>query len=268
MSEDGGRRVKSVDNAADIVESLRALRGATVSELAERTGLSPGSVHTHLATLRDRGLVRKDDRTYDLGHQFLVLGEYVRNHAPLYRHGREVADGLADDTGEAVHLVVEDDGMEVILYESFGQDAVGTEFYIRNREFVDRHLHYSAAGKAILAHLPRDRVAEIVDRHGLVERTGQTIGDVETLFADLERVRDRGFAVNDEEGVQGLRAVGAPVLDTGNRPIGAISLSAPTSRLGDDPSTGSTPERVMEAANVIEVNVQTGDIERGRFDPG
>lgn len=267
MTEDGGtRRVKSVDNAVELLEGLRALRGGTVSELADRSGLSPGSVHTHLATLRDHGLVRQDGRTYDLNYQFLVLGEYVRNHDPLYRHGRGVADNLADDTGEAVHLVVEEDGMEVILYESFGQDAVGTEFYLQNREFVDRHLHYSAAGKAIMAHLPADRVTEILDRHGLVERTDATIGDADRLREELDRVRERGFAVNDEEGVRGLRAVGSPVLGRDDTPIGAISLSAPTSRFSGETFTVTVPERVMEAANIIEVNVQTGDIERGRFE--
>ncbi|WP_152043125.1 IclR family transcriptional regulator [Salinigranum salinum] len=264
--DDDGRRIKSVDRTVEIMEGIHALGGATVSELAERTGLSPGTVHTHLSTLDDRGFVRKVDGRYDLGYQLMVFGEYVRNHSTLYRHGREVVDGLADETGDAVHLIVEDDGLEVILYESFGQDAVGTEFYIQNREFATRHLHYSAAGKAILAHLSRERVEEIVERHGLPGRTDRTVGDVDVLFEELERVRDRGFAVNDEEAVRGLHAVGAPVLDRYKEPIGAISLSAPTSRHRNDAFADEAVERVMEAANIIEVNVQTSDIEQDRFE--
>jgi DNA-binding IclR family transcriptional regulator len=268
MTDDGGRRkIKSVDRSAEILESIWELRGATVTELAEHTDLTPGTVHTHLATLRDWRLVRKEGTQYDLGYQFVVLGEYVRNSSTLHRHGRQVADNLADDTGESVHLVTEDDGMEVILYESFGQNAVGTEFYIRNREIMARHLHYSAAGKAILAHLPRERIVDIVDRHQLVQRTEETITDVETLFDELERVRERGFARNDEEGVRSMRAVGSPVLDRDGDPIGAISLSAPVSRLRGETFEEAMPERVMEAANIIEVNIQTEGIEHGRFDP-
>lgn len=265
--ENDRRKIQSVERSGEILAAIRTLRGATVTGIAEHTGLTPGTVHTHLATLRDRRFVRKDGRTYDLGYQFVVLGEYVRNRDPLHRHGREVADDLADETGEVVHLVVEDDGMEVIVYEAFGRNAVGTDFYIRNREFMTRHLHYSAAGKAIMAHLPRDRVVGIVDRHGLDQRTDETIDDVDDLLEDLERTRERGFARNDEEGVRNVRAVGAPVLDGTDEPIGAISLSAPTSRLRGEAFEETMPERVVEAANVIEVEIQTGDIERTQLGP-
>lgn len=261
-NENERRKIQSVERSGEILDAIRTLRGATVTEIADHTGLTPGTVHTHLATLRDRRFVRKEGGTYDLGYQFVVLGEYVRNRDRLHRYGREVADDLADETGEIVHLVTEDDGMEVILYEAFGRNAVGTDFYIRNREFMTRHLHYSAAGKAILAYLPRDRVVEIVDRHGLDQRTDETIDDLEALLDDLDRTRERGFARNDEEGVRNVRAVGAPVLDDADDPIGAISLSAPTSRLRGDAFEEAMPARIVEAANVIEVEIQTGDIER------
>ncbi|MFC6734436.1 MULTISPECIES: IclR family transcriptional regulator [unclassified Haladaptatus] len=256
------RKIQSVDRAVELLESIQDHDGATLTEIAEATGLSPGTVHTYLSTLEDHCLVRKDIHEYYLGYRFVLAGEYVKNHNTLYRHGRKVVDNLANKTGESVHLIIEDDGLEVILYESFGKDAVGIEFYIKNRENSDRYLHYSASGKAILAHLPRSEVNNIIDKHGLMAKTPNTITNPDKLAAELETIQERGFAVNQQEAVIGIRAVGAPILDSQRDPIGAISISAPSSRLKRNTFVEEYPEAVMEAANIIEVNVQTGELYR------
>jgi len=89
------------------------------------------------------------------------------------------------------------------------------------------HLHCVGVGKAILAQLSRDRVMEIVERHGLLKRTEQTITDPDELCAELEEIRDAGVAFDDEEYGNGLRCVAAPVMGPNERVLGAISVSAP-----------------------------------------
>jgi len=250
------RRINAVDRTFDILELLREHDGATVTELAEAIDLSTGTVHTYLSTLADRGYVRQRGDEYHVGLFVLPLGEYVRTQSPVYEAAKPVLDDLAEDTGEAAHLVVESHGREIPLYERFGTEAVGEALYEEIKGYPRRNLHCSAAGKAILAHVGPDRRATMLDDYEFAERTTHTTTDRSTLETELDAIEDRGFARNDEEQIRGLRAVGAPVQHEG-RVRGAISLSAPTSRLQGERFESTLPRRIVQAANVVEINLQT-----------
>ncbi|MDX1745706.1 MAG: IclR family transcriptional regulator C-terminal domain-containing protein, partial [Halobacteriales archaeon] len=102
--------------------------------------------------------------------------------------------------------------------------------------------------------LPEDRIESILAKHGLIARTEATITDRETLFEELRTVRERGYALNDEEKLRGLRAVGAPILGQDGRPLGAISVSDTTRNMYDERFREEIPDRLMGTANIIEVN--------------
>lgn len=255
--DSGGRRVQSVDTSCRIIDALRRSGGSTVSALADRIGLSAGTVHTHLATLKDHGYVVQNDRTYKLGPQVLTLGEHFRNNHRLYQSAKEEIEELAEETGESAHLIVEHRGRVLALHEVFGDDAVGVEYHARKREESLRHLHCTASGKAILSQYPREQVESIIDEHGLEQKTPNTITDLETLFDQLEAARERGFAFNDEEQAVGLRAVGAPIMRSDGQVEGALSVSAPTNRLKGTRFQEELPESVMRAANIVEVNLNS-----------
>jgi IclR family acetate operon transcriptional repressor len=85
--------------------------------------------------------------------------------------------------------------------------------------------HCTALGKAMLAHLPADEVREIVARCGMPRRTPQTITDADSLLAELEAVRARGYAIDNVENEEGVRCAGAAVFDHQDRVAGAISIS-------------------------------------------
>jgi DNA-binding IclR family transcriptional regulator len=249
------RRIQSVELAFEILEALRDSEGATVSEVATEIDRSPGTAHTYLATMEELGYVRSVDDEYHVGLYALPLGEYVRSHSRLYQVGKSEADELAQETGEASHLVVESHGREILLYEQFGPDAVGEDLYTQIKGYPRKNLHISAASKAILAHIDADRRDSILEDYELIRRTPNTITDEATLRAELETVRSDGFARNDEEQITGVRAIAAPILHDGDV-FGAISLSAPTSRMQGERFSSSIPERVVDSANVIEVNLQ------------
>jgi IclR family acetate operon transcriptional repressor len=109
--------------------------------------------------------------------------------------------------------------------------------------------------KAIMAHLPRERVNEIVERHELSASTPNTITDREILDDELARIREEGVAFDDEERIAGLRCVAAPILSKNDRALGAISVAGPSNRVRDDRFTEELPQRVLETVNVIELNV-------------
>jgi len=250
------RRIQSVELAFEILEILRDSEGATVTEVAAQINRSPGTAHTYLATMQDQGYVRSVEGEYYVGLFALPLGEYVRSQSRLYQVAKPEIDELAQQTGEASHLVVESHGREILLYEQFGPDAVGEDLYTRIKGYPRRNLHCSAASKAILAHRDPDYWDSILSEYEFVSRTSNTITDEETLRDELKDVRSNGFARNDEEQITGVRAIAAPIIHDGVV-YGAISLSAPTSRMQGDRFSSSVPDRIVDAANVVEVNLQT-----------
>ncbi|MUW13980.1 ArsR family transcriptional regulator [Halorubrum sp. CBA1125] len=253
------RKIRSVAKACEIIRLLRERNGATVSELSAATDLSPGTVHTHLATLREANFVVQRDNEYHLGFQLLTLGEHVRHHQALYRAAKEQVDQLAEETGECAHLIIEHDGHMYALYERFGPEAVGTEYHDRKREQPLNHLHCTAAGKAILAAMSSDQARETLRRRELPQLTDHTITDVDELMAEIEETQHRQYAIADEEQMHGIRAVGSPVTLPNRENIGAIAVSGPTARLPDDRLRESFAEKVIQATNICEVNLQSAE---------
>ena len=264
MSEQqSGRVIGSVLTTLELVEHIRKLKKTTVTELANRADLSPGAVHTHLSTLKRAGYIVQEGTEYRLGPQFLASGEHVRNYSELYQASKEQIDHLAENSGECAHLIIEHDSKLFALYERFGDKAVGVELHGRKRAEPLNHLHCTAAGKAILAHLPEERVQDVLENGELPENTSETITEPQKLVEELERVRQRGYAVADEEQVQGIRAVGAPVVPADDDVEGAVAISGPTSRLQGERFQDELAKMVMEAANICEVNLQTADFKQG-----
>lgn len=244
------RRVQSVWTALEIIELLEEEAGAGVTEIANRLGFAKGTVHTQLATLRERGFVAKSGDDYHLGLRFLELGENAKNRLSIPDVAKTELDRLAEETDTRTQLIVEENGMAICVYISRGPNAILPPTDVGYREY----LHCIASGKALLAHLPEEQIDAIIDRHGLPARTDATITDRETLYETLAEVRERGAAFNDEEKLRGLRAVGTPIIGQGGTPIGAISISDTTRNMNDDRFREEIPDRLMGTANIIEVN--------------
>lgn len=262
-SSDSPRRIKSIQTASDILEAIQHLEAPTFTDLCGEVDISKGTVHTYLETLESEGFITKSGNEYRLGVRLVTMGESVRNQTDIYRAGQDEVEKLAEKTGEWVHLTVECQGQEVTLYESSGDRAIAMDYHLRMRE-SPQYLYHTAAGKAMLACFDRDRVRKLINRQGFVQRTEKTITDLETLFEELDRIQTQGYAVNDEEEVRGMRSVGTAVTGPDAAVCGAISVTAPTSRLSGDYFESEIPELVMEAANIIEVNLETAGVKQPR----
>lgn len=243
--------VKSTKTTFEIVEALKALGGAGVTEVADHLGLPKSTAHNYLKTLQEAEYVIKRDGDYHVGIRFLELGAYARNEMQLYEIAKDEVEKLAADTGELGNLLIEEHGRGSYLHRARGDQAVKVEEHVGTRVY----LHSTALGKTILAHLPEERLEHILDTHGLPPRTEQTTTDRDVLRSELETIREQGYAQDDEERIAGLRCVAAPVLSTEGRVLGAVSVSAPTNRMQDDAFHEAMPAKVKEAVNVIELNV-------------
>lgn len=244
------RRVQSVGTAMEVIEFLEEQEGAGVTEIADHLDLTKGTVHTQLATLRERGFVAQQDEEYHLGLRFLELGENAKKRLNVPDVAKRELDKLAEETDTRTQLVVEENGMAICVYLARGPNAILPPTDVGYREY----LHCIASGKALMAHLPEERIDSIVSKHGLPARTESTITDPEALFEALAEVRERGYALNDEEKLRGLRAVGSPIIGQDGSPLGAISISDTARNMPDERFREAVPDRIMSAANIIEVN--------------
>lgn len=242
--------VKSVGTTFEILNALKDLGGAGVTELARHLELPKSTVHNYLSTLEQEEYIVNDDGVYRVGLRLLELGAYPRYRKKLFQIAKPEVDRLADETGELANVLVEEHGRGSYLYRAHGEQAVKVKARVGTRV----PLHSTALGKAILAYLPPERVDEIVDRHGLPRDTEQSIKSRTELNERLEDIRGRKIAFDDEERLNGLRCVATPVLDNSDSVIGAISVSGPTHRFRGDRFREDLAQKVLEVANVIELN--------------
>ncbi len=244
------RTIQSVEITLEIIDYLHESDSARVTEIADELDRTKGTMHCHLATLLESEHVVKNGEEYQLSLRYLQLSEGVKNRLGIYDVVVDEVDELASECNELVQFATEEHGRAVYLYKKGGKQAVQTASAIGNRE----HLHCISLGKAILAHYPRERVEEIVDRHGLPGHTEQTITTRNELYDQLETIRERGYAYDDEEKIKGLRCVAAPVLGNDDEVLGAISISGPSRRMTGDRYHETLPDKVTRSANVIEIN--------------
>ena len=245
------RTLQTVETSFEIVEFLRESRGARVTEIAEELNINLSTVHHHLATLKKVGYVQNEDGEYKLSLKFLTVGGEVRMHDESYRAIIEKTNELAYETGQRAQFIIEEQGKAVWVARSLGPDAILTNV----RLGIRIPLHTIAAGKAILAHLPRERVLEIIDQYGLEAQTEHTITDKSRLLDELKEIRDNGYAVNDQERINLEQGIGVPINDPDEDLIGAVSISAPSRRWDENDLTENLPELLLKAKHELELSI-------------
>lgn len=240
----------SIEKAFTVLEQLRLMRKTGVSELAKQLDLPKSTVHIYLQTLQNEGFVVQDDDEYALSYRFLEYGGDHRNQSRLYQVAKPEVDKLASETDEVANLGIEENGLRVLLYKSEGPEAIHDNAPIG--EYA--HMHWTALGKAMLAHYPTSRVESITETHGLPRANEHTITDLTELFTELERIRERGYSVEDQDRRQGVLTIGAPITDRStDEVISAVSVSGPKSHLDEQERIEELVAAVKRTANVIEL---------------
>lgn len=222
---------QAVERALTVLRCVEAdSHGAGVTELAQRAGLTVSTAHRLARTLAEAGLLIQDPRTerYQLGPALVVLGRKAERRLG-YRQALPLLEELATATGESINLGIRaGNEVRVVL------DVESRQPLRFNQASGSRvPMHVSAMGKCLLA-ASTDIDAQIAGLGDLVRATHRTITDRDQLRAELELVRERGWALNDEERNPGVRAIAAPVPQPGGGVAGAIAIQGPTVRITDD----------------------------------
>jgi IclR family acetate operon transcriptional repressor len=229
-------QVQSLIRALAILDTLaETTEGMTLTDIAQVVGLAPSTAHRLLTTLESRRFVRyvNGDGLWQVGVQSFVVGQAFRRSRDVVTLSRPHMRQLMEATGETANLYIEEGGEAVCMAQIESPQVMRAIARPGGRV----KLHCSGAGKAILAHLPSPEVARILQAHGLPRATDKTLDTPNRLRADLDRVRERGFALDDEEHALGLRCVAAAILDEEGRPLGALSVSGPSARIDETTMT-------------------------------
>lgn len=249
--EPGGRRLKSVSRAFEIVEYLRSNGDSTLSEVADTFDMPMSTAHIHLATLVESGYVIKTDGTYRCSLLFLRTGGELRDRMALFRAAKPEVNDLQQRLGENANVGTIENGYMIQLYKSENPESIDD-----NAPLGDHlYLHRTATGKSMLAQLSGAEVDEIIEWRGLPKSTAATINTREELREELEEIRERGYAINSGEHFAGVRAVAVPIISKDEAVVGAISLSGPLSRMGRERIEETLAPELFDKRNIIELKL-------------
>lgn len=254
MATTTGEGTGALEKALDVLDAIGAApQGVSQTELADSLALPRTTVYRLLATLVARGLIRRDPlrKVYCLGFRCFEMARQAYAMPDLVAAAAMELRALRDLTGETAYLATLD-GREVISLERCdGAHSQRSAAVLGQRKPV----HCTSQGKAILSAMSDEARDTIVREAQLKPLTPLTITDRRRLQAELRITRARGYAIDDEEIVLGVRCVGAPVVDAAGEVRGAISVAGPAWRLTRERLELLGPE-VAEAARRVGAQLQ------------
>lgn len=238
--------VQTLDRTFDIIELLAAApNGMGVTEIGQKIGLHKSTVYRLINALVQRGYLEKEQNTglYKIGLKFIEISSlYIRQielkteAVPFMRH-------LSELTGQVTHLAILDE-TEVVYIEKI--DVIQN---LRMYSQIGKRIpvYCSALGKVLLSGQNSDYQERIIKKINYIRHTENTITDAESLKNELEKTRQRGWAIDDEEHEPGIRCIAAPVKDFTGKVIAALSLSGSKNIIAPE-KDGYYSELVVEAA--------------------
>ncbi|QNA93777.1 MULTISPECIES: IclR family transcriptional regulator [unclassified Microbacterium] len=219
---DANYSIRSVQRVCDILDLVQATSdGLSLMDFAEATELPKSSVFRYLSTLEQRGYVERDDSgDYRMG--ISLNGDRLET---LSRRLRPQLVAMRDRFGETINLGLLDGSRVAYLEIVESRASIRNAPRAAEREFI----HATALGKVLATRMTTAQVRAILHQEGMPALTEHTIVDQAEYLAEVERTRERGYALDDEENEVGGRCLAVLVPRT-TLPV-AVSLSAPTSRL-------------------------------------
>jgi IclR family pca regulon transcriptional regulator len=216
---------QSLERGLAILSAFKPARPLLgISELARSLELNRSTAHRYVGTLTALGYLQQDrvSRKYRLGPRVLDLGFSAINSMTLPELARPHLQHLSDETGHTANMAILD-GVEIVYVERVrgGQSEIDLNLHVGSR----LPAYCTSMGKVLLAYLAPEARAEALDVMELVRRGPNTVTERGALCAELDRVRDAGLAVNDEELAAGLRSIAVPVRARSGEVEAAINLA-------------------------------------------
>jgi len=227
------KKIASVQKAIDILNLFDEEKNELGnSEIAKLIDIPAGTASGLIFTLKINHYLDQNptNRKYRLGLKLVDRAAVLLNQIDLRKIASPYLEEIGKWCGESVNLALRNEGEVVYIERLNGQHSLGIRSEIGKRAPV----HSTALGKAIVAYLPRDEISSFLENHNFFPVTQYTITNPRIFKAELDKVRERGYSVDEQENEIGGRCVAASILNQESYPIAAISVSVPIQRLPDD----------------------------------
>ncbi len=228
--QNGPNQIRSVAKALMILDLLTENpHGLSLSAISRKLNMAKSTTHGILSTMRDFGYIEQSpfNGYYKLGMRLFEAGNVIANNMDVRRIAIPYIQKLVDEVHETVHLAVLDKG-EVLYIDK--QECIRS-FRIISQVGSRLPAHCTGVGKALLAYLPAEEVKRIIATKGLQRYTKHTITDPVKLEAELESIRKQGYALDNQEIMESLQCVAAPIRNYDGKVCAAISVSGVSSRI-------------------------------------
>ena len=248
-------RIGSLEKALLLLEKLANHPDSTLADLSRELDSPRAGVFRYLKALESAGYVRQTAGTkrYALGPRLLYLGNAARHQMKLPEIARPLMLSLRERYNETIHIGVLAHGQTIHVEVVSSTHPVKMAAEVGEPAFS----HVSALGKALLAWSEPGVVEDAIREWGLPALTPKTIVTRERFAEDLAAIRSRGYSLDDEESALGLRCVAAPIRDSAEQVVAALSLSSPANRLSLQDALALTPS-VVATADAISQKLGSG----------
>ena len=225
----GTYKVQALDRAFAVLDLLgESDTPLGLAQVASSLQLHKSTAHRFLMVLERHHMVeRTSNGKFRLGLRLFDFGNKAIEQYDLRERAQPHLRRLVAETEETAHLCILEQARVIYI------DTIEPARSVRmiTRIGASNPVHCTSVGKAILAFLPEERIADIIRRTRFERLTHRTIATAEALRAEIEKTRRRGYAVDDEELEEGLRCIAVPVLDAQRQPVAAVSISGPSFRV-------------------------------------
>jgi DNA-binding IclR family transcriptional regulator len=255
MQSEGVKKNQSLGKALQIIETMAEhCAPMRLQELSGRLEMNESTVLRFLNTLIDYGYVKRlaPGGKYSLTLKLAQLGSRIHTGFPYQRVLHPYLEELSRELLEPVSLTVEQDGNVVYI------DTVdGPDHMLRTLQRIGKvaPMHSTAAGKLLLLNYGEDLLKDFIEKKGLPSFTEKTITRPVDFISELETVKKRGYAYDNEECEVGVKCIAFPVRDFSGKNVAAISISAPMTRF--------TPEKEQKILRVLEYVTRRASTELG-----
>jgi len=236
------------DHAIDVMEAVSSFGPISLRDLTIKMRLPASTAHRLMLILEARGFLSMDaaSQKWEIGARAFQIGNAYLRRTGLADMARTFLATIGSASGETANLSVRQVAQMIVIAQVESHNPLRAFFRLGSQSPA----YCSAAGKAVLAHPPADEIDAMFEKTDLAKFTDQTITSLALLHPQLVEVRARGWALDNEEQVTGMRCVAAPIIDKDGLPVAAVSLTGPTRRF-DTRTLGALSTLVIDAARDI-----------------